>query len=128
MESVFVLLACLFERLREPLHAHVALLGVLCKRFEYHFLDRFGQRRVLLSQGWRWGREVLVDNLPCRPLERTYPTEPLVGDDAQGILVAGKARSSMELLGSHVGEGARHLLGREQFGHRGKQREAKIAE
>jgi len=30
MESAFVLLACLFERLREPLHAHVALLGVLC--------------------------------------------------------------------------------------------------
>src|SRR5262249_15193910 len=38
------------------------------------------------------------------------PTEPFIGNDAEGILVAGRAGMGGDLFGSHISNGTRHIL------------------
>ncbi len=58
---------------------------------------------------------MLLRKLPEVPFKGTDPTEPFIGENAQGILITGKARSATYLLRSHIGEGASHLLARQLF-------------
>jgi hypothetical protein len=71
---------------------------------------------------------MLTHDLIGHPLEGTFPTEPFIDDDPQGILVTGWSWFPLKLLGSHVGHCSRRPL--RGLGARalGEQGQAKITE
>ena len=71
---------------------------------------------------------MLIDQRPLRAGKGTLPTQPFVGDDTKRILVTGKAGMSVELLWSHVGDGAHQCLITDGFWRGSKHGEAKITE
>src|SRR2546429_5589497 len=71
---------------------------------------------------------MLARNFSKRPVEGTISSEPLVGDDPQGVMVTGTAWFALKLLRSHIGSGACNLLGALVAGTLGHQSNAKITE
>src|ERR1700687_4909449 len=71
---------------------------------------------------------MLVDKCPVVPFERTLAAEPFVGDNAEGILITGERRFSLQLLRRHIRRGTSFLLHTEQFRRGSKQGETKVAE
>jgi hypothetical protein len=71
---------------------------------------------------------MLPHDLMRRPLKGSFPTEPFIDNDPQGILVTGWSWFAHNLLGSHIGHGSRHPL--RALGARalGEQSQAKITE
>ena len=117
----WLLLAGPFECLCEQGDAYKAIPWILGQRFQDHVFDGLRQGRIMLAQKWRWVRHLLRDDLPGGACKGAHPTEPLVDDDAERVLVAGKDGLATNLLRSHVGQRARHLLGGELFGRWGEE-------
>src|SRR6202165_203972 len=120
--------ASAFECVRKCLDAHEALPWVFEQRPEYHLLDRPWYVGVLFSQGWRSIFQVLVENLPGGPFERASATEPFVGNNAECILITGKAGFSTNLLRSHVRDRPSHFLGTQEVERWCQECQTKIAE
>src|SRR2546426_11415956 len=55
-------------------------------------------------------------------------TEPLVGNNGQGVLVTGKDGFPSNLFRSDIGDGSGHGLGTEKFGGRSQQGQPKVTE
>jgi len=53
---------------------------------------------------------VLSAHLGKRAVEGTISPEPLINDDCQGVLVTGRARLALDLLGGHVSNGPGHVI------------------
>src|SRR5215471_8404164 len=54
---------------------------------------------------------MLIDYLTQRTGKRRSATKPLIDDNSQAILIAGRTRLPPELLRGHVGNGSNRLLG-----------------
>ena len=63
-------------------------------------------------QGQRWHRShhLLGTQFGKGTMKGTISTEPFIDHDPQRILVTGRARLALDLLGGHVGDGADHFL------------------
>ena len=80
--------------------------GVLSQRHEHDLFHRRRNGRDLLTQGW-WRNKGLFDGyFRQRPVERTIAAEPFIDDDAQRVLIAGRAGTRLHLLRCHVGDGS----------------------
>src|SRR5712691_4127651 len=61
------------------------------------------------SQTRKVGNEaVFAGNFGSQPGKGAFSTEPFVDHDTKSILVAGRTRAILQLLGSHVGNAAGH--------------------
>ncbi len=71
---------------------------------------------------------MLMEKSPDVSFEKALTAEPFVGDNSEGILIAGKGGFALQLLRRHIQGGASPLLRAEQFRGGSKQGEAEIAE
>jgi hypothetical protein len=71
---------------------------------------------------------MLADNFNERSLERAFSAQPFIDNDAQGILIAGRAWSAMQLLRGHIRKGSRHFFGRLRACTLRQENQAKIAQ
>src|SRR5437660_8904025 len=71
---------------------------------------------------------MLVDKSPLVALERTLSAKPLIGHNAEGILIAGKSGFALNLLWSHIGPCASMLLGTERFRSGSKQCDSEVTQ
>src|SRR5438876_8112505 len=86
-----VLMAGPCQGLCECLHTHKTLSCVLCQRSQDHGFHGSGQRWAEVPERWRSHRQALVHDLPGVAFKWTLPAEPFVGDNAERVLVTGKA-------------------------------------
>jgi len=91
-------------------HCRETLLRVFLQRCHHYLLDFNRQRWEIQAHGRRWFHGMLERNLRKRPLKWAIPAEPFVDDHPQCILIAGRARISLDLLGSHICDRARDIL------------------
>src|SRR5947209_3312114 len=97
------------------LDACKTLFWVLGQGFED---DRFyagGNSGNELSQGRRWGRDMLLQNLPGVSFKGASATEPFIGHNGQGVLITGKEGFSLNLLRSDIGDSSGHGWRTEEF-------------
>src|SRR6202140_5163932 len=87
-----------------------SLLGLFGERSQYHFLNEGREGWNSLTQGWRRSSQMLGHDLRQRPHKGTIPSEPFVGDNAQRILVTGRARLALNLFRSYIEGCSRDLL------------------
>src|SRR5438876_8100554 len=71
---------------------------------------------------------MLIDKLRCRILKRKVAAQPLIDHRGQGVLIAGQADLTANLLRRHVVKRAEALLHLDGFRTSSEQRQAKIAE
>ena len=103
-------LAGLLEGHGKVAHRGKARFGVFGQGAQHDLLDLERNGRHVLVQRGRGHAQLLGHHLAHRALKGTLATQPFVHHAPQRILVAGRARVSLDLLGSHIGQRARRAL------------------
>src|ERR1700730_19180016 len=96
-------MAGLFKCNCEILDGREWLLRVLRQAAHNHSLNSARHRRQTGPQWWRQNREVFGDKLYLRPLEGQVAAQPLIRNNRQGILIAGREELTLNLLWCCIG-------------------------
>ena len=100
----------LLQCIGEGIHRGKAVLWSLCQGCKYHVFDVRRECGDKSAEGDWGGNAVLDSDFAERAMKRTPPTEPLVGDSTQRVLIAGCPWMTDDLFGGHIRDCPDHVF------------------